>query len=91
MILLESNTDIPPAITDFTPKKPVLGAFASSNMDVYDLFQIFKKSDTMLYNDIACDAGMALPTFYYPNFSPYGCGYTFKETNLMTGLYEGLF
>lgn len=45
----------------------------------------------MLYNDIACDPGMTLPSFYYLNFSLYGCGYMFKETNLMTRLYEHLF
>lgn len=45
----------------------------------------------MLYNDMACDPWMTLPTLYYLNFSLYGCGYMFKESNLMTRLYESLF
>lgn len=45
----------------------------------------------MLYNDIARDPEMTWPSFYYLNFSLYGCGYMFKETNLMTRLYEHLF
>lgn len=60
-------------------------------MGMHNLFEIFKKSDLILYNEIACDTETTLPTFYHVNFSFYGCGYMFKETNLMTGLYEGLF
>lgn len=38
----------------------------------------------MLYNDIACDAGVTWLTFYYLNFSLYGYGYMLKEIKSFT-------
>lgn len=78
IILLEPKTDISPAITDFTPKKTILGTFASSHMGMRNLFEIFLKTDPMLYNDIARDLGTTLPMLYYLNFLFYGCGYLLK-------------